>query len=282
MPLVNGATYYAAESSGCSSFRKAVKINLPSGGPAGRDKANAIEVNSYPITLTGNNLTDSGYTADITVMPEVWYKLNFSNICASSLAVNTCNATTNYRCKVNLYRGDGTVVYQGLDECNDIKAAFSGFDISTHTYLYMIITGDDTTGNYSAQVSVTSGVGPAAPTATAQSFCGSATVADLAATGTGVINWYNASTGGSALASTLALINGSTYYVSQTISGCESTRTGVTVTINSVPNVPTAVSPQNFTTGATVGELTTTTGSGLKWYDALTSGNLLPSTTTIN
>lgn len=74
----------------------------------------------------------------------------------------------------------------------------------------------------------------AAPTATAaQTYCGGATVASLVATGT-VVKWYAAATGGTALAATTPLVNGTTYYASQTV-GCESTtRTAVTVTITTV------------------------------------------------
>ncbi|MHA3786601.1 GEVED domain-containing protein [Flavobacterium hauense] len=68
----------------------------------------------------------------------------------------------------------------------------------------------------------------AAPTATpTQTVCTAATVANLTATGTG-IKWYAAASGGTALAATQALVNGTTYYASQTI-GCEgSARVAVT------------------------------------------------------
>jgi len=55
-----------------------------------------------------------------------------------------------------------------------------------------------------------------------QYFCSAATVADLVADGT-AIKWYSAATGGTALLSTTALVNGTAYYATQTISGVEST-----------------------------------------------------------
>lgn len=48
------------------------------------------------------------------------------------------------------------------------------------------------------------------------------TVADLQATGTG-IKWYLTSTGGTALATSVQLVNGTHYWASQTVNGCEST-----------------------------------------------------------
>jgi uncharacterized repeat protein (TIGR02543 family) len=90
--------------------------------------------------------------------------------------------------------------------------------------------------NYTASsqsISVTVNATPNAPTASAQSFCSSAspTVADLTATGT-AIQWYDASTNGNLVASETALTAGN-YYASQTVSSCESaTRTSVAVTVN--------------------------------------------------
>jgi len=79
---------------------------------------------------------------------------------------------------------------------------------------------------------------PSAPTGgAAQSFCSSAspTVASLSATGTGIL-WYAASSGGSSLSISTALVNGTHYYASQTVSGCESTSLfDVTATVNPLP-----------------------------------------------
>jgi hypothetical protein len=71
-----------------------------------------------------------------------------------------------------------------------------------------------------------------APTgAAAQNFCLSATVANLTATGSN-IQWYTASTGGTALLPGTSLANGH-YYASQTENGVEgSSRLDVTVTIS--------------------------------------------------
>ena len=59
----------------------------------------------------------------------------------------------------------------------------------------------------------------------------SQTVANLVASGTG-IKWYAAATGGSALSASTPLVNGTTYYASQTVNGVESSvRTAVTATV---------------------------------------------------
>jgi hypothetical protein len=67
------------------------------------------------------------------------------------------------------------------------------------------------------------------PTASNQSVCTGATVSDLVATGQD-LKWYTALEGGQALDSTTSVVAG-TYYVSQTISGSESERIVVEVSI---------------------------------------------------
>lgn len=81
-------------------------------------------------------------------------------------------------------------------------------------------------------------VNAAAPIASSdQSFCNSATISDLSAFGTS-IQWYADASGGSPLAGTTTLVNGSTYFASQSISGCESaTRLAVIATINTVSDI---------------------------------------------
>jgi gliding motility-associated-like protein len=119
-----------------------------------------------------------------------------------------------------------------------------------------------------------------APTATSpQAFCNVATIANLTATGT-ALQWYNVATGGTALTTTTSLTSGD-YYVSQTLSGCESPRILVTVTLNITP-VPTATIPQIFcnATTATVANLTAT-GTALQWYNVATGGTALATTSSL-
>jgi uncharacterized protein (TIGR02145 family) len=107
----------------------------------------------------------------------------------------------------------------------------------------------------SACVSVT------APTAVAQTFCASSTVANLVATGT-AIKWYAALTGGTALASSTALVTGTTYYASQTVGTCESTRTAVNITVNPLVT-PTFTQIVPVCRGTTITPLPTTSTNGI-------------------
>ncbi|OIQ17691.1 MAG: hypothetical protein BM557_08365 [Flavobacterium sp. MedPE-SWcel] len=120
------------------------------------------------------------------------------------------------------------------------------------------------------------------PTVTAtQDFCGSATVADLDATGT-ALSWYDVATDGTALATDAALVSGS-YYVEQTLGGCTSTARAE-VTVNIITLVLPTADDQTFCGGATLEDVVAagTGGNTLAWYDDAAGGTALPLTTMLN
>lgn len=122
----------------------------------------------------------------------------------------------------------------------------------------------------------------AAPQAAAQSFCGSATVANLTATGTG-LKWYSLPTGGAVLDAAAALTTGN-YYVSQTLYGSEGPRTEVSVTVTN-PQAPQGQSTQaltgNIASDVTIEDLVVS-GTGIQWYASpadVAAGTPLPAGT---
>ncbi|MCF7561654.1 T9SS type B sorting domain-containing protein [Sabulilitoribacter multivorans] len=100
----------------------------------------------------------------------------------------------------------------------------------------------------------------------------------------GVINWYNAPTGGTSLATgsvfnTPVVNNTTTYYVDATVNGCTTTtRTAVTVTVQKTPMPNTTNSNQSFCDidQASISDIQVT-GQNILWYDAVTGGNQLNS-----
>ncbi|WP_310558626.1 LamG-like jellyroll fold domain-containing protein [Flavobacterium sp.] len=95
-------------------------------------------------------------------------------------------------------------------------------------------------------------------------FCSGSTIANLNIAGTG-IKYYLAATGGTALASTDFLVNG-TYFVSQTIGGCESARTAVGVTVNSPLVIPVASQTNVSCNGGSNGSASVTPSGGAGGY----------------
>ena len=108
--------------------------------------------------------------------------------------------------------------------------SFTTPSISTSTTYYVEATNGSCT---SSRVAVTASIIPtAAPTGFAnQTFCAGETVGLISVTGSSVI-WYDAPSGGNIIPNGTALVSGTTYYASQTISSCESpTRLAVTMTL---------------------------------------------------
>ena len=112
---------------------------------------------------------------------------------------------------------------------------------------------------------------PVAPTVTSSTvtYCQGAIASQLAATGT-ALKWYTTATGGtsSAVAPTpSATTSGSViYYVSQTVSNCESDRTAITVTVNANPAATiTASGATTFCQNAGNVTLSAPTGTGLTY-----------------
>ncbi|TDP02397.1 T9SS type B sorting domain-containing protein [Flavobacterium sp. 245] len=121
-----------------------------------------------------------------------------------------------------------------------------------------------------------------APTGTVtQQFCTgqNPTIANIQVTGT-AIKWYDTLTNGSLLPETTNLVNGKTYYASQTLNNCEGPRFGVAISIVNTPSVPTANANQAFckNENATLSNIQIT-GQNIKWYDTAMSASTLPNTT---
>lgn len=139
---------------------------------------------------------------------------------------------------------------------------------------------DDGQGNILTQNQNITVTGIAKPVAsTAQNFCkiNSPKISDLQITGT-AIKWYDSA--GNLLETSTLLTDGTKYYASQTLSGCESDKIEITVTLND-PAAPTGSAQQDFCSAQnpTIANLTVV-GSGIKWYDSV--GNLLQATTSLS
>jgi hypothetical protein len=121
-------------------------------------------------------------------------------------------------------------------------------------------------GSTTTTVTIISVQSPTAPAN--QMFCNAATVADLSVAGASA-QWYLNATGGSPLAADTALVNGQTYFGTQTVGGCESAlRVPVSVTIV-VIQAPTVTAQQYFCASdiPTISDLAPQ-GPGINWYSS--------------
>jgi hypothetical protein len=121
-------------------------------------------------------------------------------------------------------------------------------------------------------------VNQTAPPAVADlDYCLNATATPLTATGT-ALSWYTAASGGTgsptAPTPTTNALGAKSYYVSQTLNGCESARAEIRVTVKNLSVLPTVTATVNICQNSTASALTAT-GTALKWYTAATGGDAL-------
>ncbi|RRA95419.1 Ig-like domain-containing protein [Paenimyroides viscosum] len=132
-------------------------------------------------------------------------------------------------------------------------------------------------------VNVTVGVLPAAISLSNVYICGISTIADIAVSSApgATVNWYQNITDVTPLSNTTVLLTG-TYFISQKINNCESSRTAVNVSTVQNLTMPTAANIQTFCGSAIIGSLTaspTTTGANVYWYGFSASDTPLANTT---
>ena len=319
-PLTATTTYYVENMiNDCVSARAPVTVTVNPPPPAPAAQTNNICYNTSTILTAGNdasliyqwydapvngNLIQTGnsFTTPVLTNSTSYYVLTSNGSCISTrtqinVNVNAAPAAPSVA---------GSIVCQGSITtltANAPGGTYSWYDAAAGGNL--LATGNSFTtppitvnttyyvetnlaGCTSSRAPVLVSVLPVTPppTAAGASVCPGTTAA-LSASGGGTdYTWYDSATGGTLLSSsqifvTPALTATTTYYVATTANGCVSTRTPVTVTINTPPSPPTA----NGVTTCTGTAATLTAGGGgtLQWYDSPTGGNLLvtgPSFTT--
>lgn len=145
------------------------------------------------------------------------------------------------------------------------------------------ISGTAVDDQFTSSVEVKVNLLPTAPSVTPASSCGSSAVTLTASGGAaGQYRWYTVAVGGSPIAgqtndtyTTPALSTTTTYYVAINNGTCQSTRTAVVATINSVPTAPTA-NATSVCSGATA-TLSASGGTAgqYRWYTDATGGSAI-------
>ncbi|OXB23838.1 hypothetical protein B0A80_09260 [Flavobacterium tructae] len=307
--LIDGKTYYAAaKTSTCESTnRLAVTVSISDPktptGAATQEFCAATNATVADLAASGTSIIWYDALTGGNIIPSSTLLMDGKTYYATA-KTGTCESTNRLAVTVSISdpkipTGAATQQFCAATNATVADLAASGTSIIWYdaftggniipsstllmdgkTYYATAKTGTcESTNRLAVTVSISD---PKTPTGAAtQQFCAAtkATVADLTASGTGVI-WYDALTGGNIIASTTLLIDGKNYYAAVKTGTCESTnRLTITVSIAD-PVTPTGAATQQFcaTTNATVADLTAS-GTGVIWYDALTGGSIIPSTT---
>ena len=138
-----------------------------------------------------------------------------------------------------------------------------------------------------AAIPVTVNVAPGAPGVSSFGVCqnASATLTATPAAG-GTLNWYGTNaTGGTASGTapvlSTATVGATTYYVSQTVNGCEGPRATITVTVNAIPAAPGVTPPNAYCQGAGAAALVASGTGSLNWYGTSATGGTPSSVATV-
>jgi|GEM_PF-5343184 len=216
---------------------------------------------SYSVVVTGANNCTATATQTVTVSNTATPTgLATQTFCNSGLVSNLNASGTNIKWYTSAASGSpltaGTALTHG-----------------TTYYATQTLNSCESTNRLAVLVNINI---PATPTgSSSQTVCSGALISDLSASGSG-IKWYAASSGGSPLAAATSLVNGTTYYASQTIDGCESINRFAVLVAFGIPNAPTGNANQVFCHSANVSNLVAV-GTAIKWYTTSSGGSALTS-----
>jgi gliding motility-associated-like protein len=175
-----------------------------------------------------------------------------------------------------------TVPTGGTAIAGQTNSAYTTPSISTTTTYHVAINNGICESTRTALTATINTI-PTAPTTTGAARCGSGTVTLSAAGGAaGQYRWYTVPTGGTAIAgqtnstyTTPSISTTTTYHVAINNGTCESTRTAVTATINTIPAAPTITAAARCGTGTVT--LTAAGGAAgqYRWYTVPTGGTAI-------
>jgi Fungalysin metallopeptidase (M36)/PA domain/Ig-like domain CHU_C associated/Secretion system C-terminal sorting domain/Fungalysin/Thermolysin Propeptide Motif len=199
-----------------------------------------------------------------------------TSVCAGANATFTASATgTGVTYSWEVSTNAGTTWTAVSPAVTTTTITLTAVPVTSNNYQYRLVATNSGGSVNSSPAVLTVNAAPAAPVVVnPAAYCQGTTAAILTATGTNLL-WYTSATGGtgSPTAPTPSTTTGGTftYYVSQTVSTCESPRAAIVVTVNTTPAAPTVITPINYCQNATATALTAT-GVNLKWYTVSTGG----------
>ena len=231
-------------------------------------------------TANANNLTAGTYSVSVTDANNC--KATASVTIAQPGVLSVTSTVTNISCSgqndgsVSLAVNGGAAPFSYVWSSGQTTGNINGLSAG----VYSVTVTDANNCTVTQTVTITSPAFVHAPVAANQSFCTgqNATLANVVVTGSN-IKWYSTATAGTLLPSSTILVNGTTYYASQTVGACESsTRTAVQITLGQ--GTPLTTTQLNVCNNTRVQNMTVDgfNYTQLKWYTSATSTTeLLPS-----
>lgn len=300
--------YVQTTISGCTSARSIVATNVISNPVATGDtvcsgssatlSATGSDSYAWYDAATGGNLLSSSstFTTSPLTNSTYYFVIGTKNGCTSATVAvlakvtppapipTASNVTICSGSSAHLHANASSGIFDWFDVPTGGTSLISSPDYTTPaltaTTTYYVQTSLDQCSSTRIPVTVTVNPNPTAPTAQIDTICPNSSIMLTASTTpSGTYQWYDAPTGGSLLSNTVTyttpvLNHAATYYVQNSNSSCTSSRTPISVIINTPPNTP-SVSEPLICTGSTVTLTATAPGGIYQWYDKATGGTLL-------
>ncbi len=219
-----------------------------------------LEVTSMsPPTITTNTVTPNPVCAGSTI------NVGFTAVNLSS---------TSYAVQLSDNTGNNFITLPTTGTASPLIAEIPVNITSGTSYKVRVISNSPSvTGSASSTFTINALPSPPG-VVTPISYCQGQTASALSAVGTN-LKWYLAASGGvgSSTAPTPSTASSETlsYWVTQTVNGCESTRTKIDVVVTATPSPPGVVTPISYCQGQTASALSAV-GTNLKWYLAASGG----------
>lgn len=265
--------------------------------------ASAGTVNWYTSSTGGTPIgTGSPFTTPSLSATTTYYAEAMNGSCVSAVrtaVIATVNTIPTITSTTNASRcGSGTVALSAVASAGTYSwfttetggtslgsaATYTTPSISITTTYYVSATSSGCTTPTRTPVTATVNVIPTVVSTVPGNRCGVGTVSLEASPSAGTINWFAASTGGTAIASGNAFTSPSistntTYYVSATEGNCTTaSRTAVVATVYAIPTV-TGSTPSSRCGSGTVTLAAVASSGTLNWYANPTGGASLGSGT---
>ena len=310
-PLTNSTTYWVQQTeNGCTSDRLPTTVNLVNPPPPTVEPIQLFCGSSNP-TVANLQAAESDVVwydseTSTTILNPSTPLVNGSEYWGAQVSF-PCEGTQRSKVTVQIDTVPNAGTDGSLNSCEvdltttnlfdllggtpDTTGTWSGPSTLTNDHLGTFEPGVNSAGTYTYTVKSTLGICPDAtatvsviitvvppPTTTqsTQTFCeiDNPTVASLSATGTGIL-WYDSETSTTPLATSTPLVDGSSYWASQTdaTSSCQS-KNRLVVTVSIIKPLPptTTNTTQTFCeiNNPTVADLNAS-GNNVVWYDSATS-----------
>lgn len=293
-PLEDGVTYYASQTiDGCESpVRVAVTVSIVA------YQLDFVNL-QWPAEVTVIQGTDATIYAQV-------YEASVTPGAGPGIGVTVLVGISSDNTDPSTWTTWIPMTFNTQVGSNDEFMAMIGANLAPGTYYYAVAgqlyDGPYVYGGYSANgggtwdgtVNVSGVINVICYTASPwavevqQVLCGSATIASLMAEGSN-IQWYATATGSEPLAADTEITDGTVYYASQTVNGCESQQRIAVTAYISVVGTPTGAAVQEvsytWNTVATVDDIVVEANGNITWYyteaDAVAGTNPIPAGTEI-